>query len=208
MRLQQTTKISMYFPTIGILVFVLLYLYASTLYPGGSQENIAHIGFDWIHNYWCNLTSEIAINGALNPARPFAMAAMIILCVSLSIFFIRFAKVFAKYRFWKILIQVFGIISMVFTLLIFTAYHNIMIGLSSIFGVVAVIGIITEVYQSNLRFLKWTGVAAIGLLALNNYIYYTDVWIEFLPLLQKLTFAYVLLWVMGLNQKLIKQSNK
>ena len=206
--MQKQHKIIVYFPTVGTLVFVMLYLYASTLYPGGSQENINHIGFDWIHNYWCNLTNEVAINGQLNPARPYAMIAMIVLCISLTIFFIRFAKVFAKHNFWKIIIQVFGVIAMVFTVLIFTKYHNIMIGLSSIFGVFAVVGIITEVYQSKLLLLKWAGVFAIVLLALNNYIYYTDFLIEHLPLLQKITFAYVLLWVIGLNAKLIHMTKK
>lgn len=194
-----------YAPSVGIVVFVVLYVFAATLYPGGSQADINHIGFDWVHNYWCNLTNELAINGVPNPARPYAMVAMMILCCSLTIFFIQFARQFAQQRFWQLTIQISGVISMLFTVLIFTKYHNIMIGLSSIFGLFVLIGIIVELYKSNWLLFKWAGLISIFLLGLNNYIYYSDCGIEYLPLLQKLTFAYILLLVVGLNCKLAKQ---
>ncbi|MGB5430515.1 MAG: hypothetical protein WBM94_12640, partial [Eudoraea sp.] len=59
-------------PTVGILIFIGLYIYAASLYPGGSQLDSNSLGFDWMNNYWCNLMNENGMNGLENPARPFA----------------------------------------------------------------------------------------------------------------------------------------
>lgn len=192
-------------PFIGIGLFVLLYIYAATLYPGGSQENLQSEGFDWVHNYWCNLMNEEGMNEQHNPARPFAIAAMIILCSSLATFFIQFAQTFSKTSLWRKLILYCGSISMVFAILIFTPLHDLMTTISSVFGLVVVIGIIKEIYASSLTFYKFTGIFCIALLAANNYIYYTKNGIEGLPLLQKITFAIVLLWILGLNLEVRKR---
>ncbi|WP_252736470.1 hypothetical protein [Maribacter dokdonensis] len=191
-----------FLPTIGIIIFVGLYVYSAKLYPGGSQANLNSVGFDWINNYWCNLMNEKGMNGKQNPAKPFAISAMVILCFSLTIFFIQFARKFARNRFWKIIIQIFGVLTMAFAVLIFTEYHDIMTTLSSIFGVFVVIGIIWEVYKSELNVFKTSGIACIFLLVGNNYIYYSGQLIEYLPLIQKITFLFVLIWIIGLNYKL------
>ena len=193
-------------PLIGILCFIGLYIYSSSLYPGGSQADVNHLGFDWVHNYWCNLMNEEGMNGQANPARPFSILAMTILCFSLMVFFIQFSREVVTKRFWKLTIQLSGVISMIFATLIFTKYHDLMTTLSSIFGLLVVIGIIREVYKSEMRTYKISGIFCILLLALNNYIYYSEQFIEHLPLIQKVTFAFVLIWIIGLNYKLTKKS--
>lgn len=191
-------------PTLGILVFIILFGYASILYPGGSQANMNSLGFDWIHNYWCNLMNEKAINTQINPARNTAVTALVILCISLALFFIQFARVVVKSVIRKRIIQVFGVLSMFFAALIFTKYHDLMTIVSSVFGVFVVIGIIWEVFKSNLKLFKYGGIVSILLLILNNYIYYSGNLIAYLPLLQKITFLIVLCWIIGLNLKLSK----
>ena len=121
-------------PTLGISCFIILFFYAASLYPGGSQADLNHIGFDWINNYWCNLTNERGMNGMLNPARPIAITAMIILCTSLSVFFYLFANFFAQSSLSKFLIKFGGSLSMFFAVFIFTAYHDLMTILASLFG--------------------------------------------------------------------------
>lgn len=81
-------------PVLGIICFACLYYYASTLYPGGSQADLHSDGFDWVHNYWCNLMNEKGGNGQINTARRMAIFAMMLLCVSLSVFFVQFAQFF------------------------------------------------------------------------------------------------------------------
>ena len=193
-------------PTIGILVFAGLYVYSASLYPGGSQANPNSVGFDWINNYWCNLMNEYSMNGQKNPARAFAITAMVILCASLALFFVQFAQRFAKNQTWRIVIKICGVLTMSFAILIFTEYHDLMTTISSIFGVFVVIGIIWEVYRSNLNLFKIGGLVCIILLGLNNYIYYSGNGIDHLPLIQKITFAIVLVWIIGLNYMLNKQN--
>jgi len=145
--------------------------------------------------------NENGMNGQTNTARPYAITAMIILCVSLTIFFIQFAQKIAQNRFWKFTIKIFGILAMTFAVLIFTKYHDLMTTLSSIFGVFVVVGIVWEVYKSKLNIFKFGGVVCLMLLGINNYIYYSGNGIEYLPLIQKITFVVVLIWIIGLNTK-------
>lgn len=198
----QLTPILYFIPFVGIAIFIALYCYATTLYPGGSQSDLTSEGFSWLHNYWCNLLNEKGMNGELNQARPYAITAMFFLCISLSVFFIQFAKFYANSKTWRLLIQVNGICSMLFALLIFTSYHDLMTTLSSIFGIIVVIGIIKGVYSSKQSIYQKSGLLCMLLLGMNNFIYYTEYYLVILPLLQKLTFAFVLLWIIALNTTL------
>ncbi len=208
MQLGLYRKILEWFPVVGISLFTGLYIYSSTLYPGGSQADLTSVGFNWIHNYWCDLTNEYSMNEKLNPASPIAITAMIILCLSLMMFFIQFGRNFSTSRFWKVVIQVFGTISMTFAILVFTRLHATMIALSSLFGLFVLIGILIEVAKSRYTFLKLGGLLCIFLLALNNYIYYSRYFVDILPLLQKITFAIVLIWIMGLNYNMIRTGGR
>ncbi len=192
-------------PLLGILTFVGLYIFSSNLYPGGSQADLNSDGFDWINNYWCNLVNENGMNGQANPARSYSILALVILCLSLMVFFIQFTKTFVKSRIWKQVIILSGILSMSCSILIFTAYHDLMTILASVFGFFVVIGIIRTVYQNNLTIYKFSGAICIVLLGINNYIYYFNYYIEALPLLQKIAMAFVLIWISGLNFEMIKR---
>ena len=193
-------------PLIGILLFIGLYLYSSTLYPGGAQANANMEGFDWINNYWCDLMSERSTNGKVNPARPFSISAMIIICLSLMIFFLQFADTYSKEKIWKRTIKANGVISMTFAMLIFTRYHDLMTVISSFFGLFVLVGIIRTIYNSRLTSYKITGILCVLLLGGNNYIYYTQHFIEWLPLLQKITLVIVLVWVIRLSYEMNKKS--
>jgi hypothetical protein len=185
-----------------------LYIYASTLYPGGSQADLNSFGFDWKHNYWCNLMNEAGMNGIENPARPIAIGAMIILCISLTAFFFQFGKHYITDKSWGIVFKIASILSMTAAALMFTSYHDLMTILSSIFGAIVVIGIILKVYRRPLSFYKWLGGFNLLLLALNNIVYYTNYGIDHLPLLQKLTFIFVLIWIFGLSLTMVQDKNE
>lgn len=182
----------------------MLYWYASILYPEGSQADLNSEGYDWIHNYWCNLMNEKGMNGVANPARPFAISAMVILCMSLLVFFLHFAYSFTKHPVIKKMVAIGGVLSMGFACLIFTSQHDLMTLISSFFGIFVVIGIIKELWGSALGFYKLTGFCCILLLLLNNYIYYSEHFLEYLPIIQKITMLLVLLWVIGINHAISK----
>jgi len=202
MTIENRNRFAQAIPITGMVLFACLFIFSSTLYPGGSQADLQSVGFDWVHNYWCNLMNDTGMNGQMNPARPFAIVAMTVLCFSLMVFFIQFSNSFAKSAFWKPTIKISGVISMSLAALIFTDYHDLMTILSSIFGLVVVIGIIWEVYKSKLSGFKLTGGFCILLLGVNNYIYYSEHFLELLPLIQKITFAIVLGWIDALNFKM------
>src|SRR5687767_5436530 len=77
-------------PISGTLFFIILYIIAALLYPGGSDVDKNAIGFSWTNNYWCNLLHENAINGEPNTAKPVAVGGMFILAVALSVFWLIF----------------------------------------------------------------------------------------------------------------------
>ena len=93
---------------------------------------------------------------------------------------------------------------MFFALFIFTTYHNTMIIVASLFGLPAVIGILLEIYRSELYWYKLFGVVSLLALAICNILYYGDIGIAYLPLIQKMAFVVVLGWVAGLSVKMLK----
>lgn len=103
------------------------------------------------------------------------------------------------------MIKIGGILSMISAIFIFTKYHDLMTIISSFFGLFVVVGLIKETYQSDLTIYKVSGVVCLLLLGLNNFIYYSNHFIIWLPLIQKITFLIVLIWIAGLNFEIRKQ---
>ena len=172
-------------PTFGILIFIGLYVYATTLYPGGSQADINSVGFEWRHNYWCNLMSEDAMNGDENPASPVALLGMVILCSSMTLFFFQFANYFVKDSVWKMTIKISGALAMLSAIFIFTEYHDIMTTILSVCGVVGIIGIIRALHKNDLTFFKISGIICLVVVGVNNLFYYNENLIKYLPVVQK-----------------------
>jgi len=195
-----------FLPTFGILIFIGLFIYAASLYPGGSQADINSVGFDWVNNFWCNLMLENALNGQENPARPIAILAMIILCSSVALSHFYFATFFEKNRIWNMIIKISGTLAMLSAVFIFTTYHDIMTTLLSVFGTLGIIGIIRTLHKNNLTFFKISGIVCMILAGINNLFYYSENLIEYLPVIQKITFVLVLAWIVGLNLKMKKKN--
>jgi hypothetical protein len=181
-------------PLIGNVLFIISYIIAAAHYPGGSNADKASLGYNWTENYWCNLLDEKAINGETNTAQPVAITAMIILCISLSFFWILFPILAQLKKSYKILIQIAGIISMITAFLLLTNVdHDIAVNTSSSFGFIAMAATIVS-----LRQLKWNKLFLFGLLnvfliALNNYLYHSG-HMDHLPVVQKFSFLSFLVW--------------
>ena len=200
--MKRVKDLLIYLPTFGILIFIGLFVHATNLYPGGSQANINSVGFDWMNNFWCNLMNENAVNGQENPASLIAIIAMIILCASVTLNYFYFAAIFEKNWIWKMIIKISGTISTLSAVFIFTKYHDIMTTLLSVFGALGIIGIIRALHKNNLTFFKLTGIVCMILVGMNNLFYYVESLIEYLPMIQKITFILILAWIVGLNLKM------
>jgi hypothetical protein len=205
----KTKSIWVLTPIFGTIVFVLLYIVATLLYPGGSQVNKNSIGFSWTNNYWCNLLNDNAINGQHNPAKPVAITGMFVLCLTLSFFWFLFPRYIKLNRNLKLAIQFSGTIAMTIAFFLFTNInHDLVINLAAIFGAIATIGTFIALYKT-----KWFGLFRFGLLnillvGLNNYVYYTKGLIIYLPVIQKISFATFLIWICCINIKLYLQEEK
>jgi len=183
-------------PILGTLLFVVLYIGSTVLYPGGSEIDKNGVGFSWTNNYWCNLLNENAINGQHNPAKPVAITGMIILCLTLLLFWLLFPRHIEIGKPGRLIIQISGSLAMAIATLLFTNIdHDLVTNLASLFGVIATVGTINGLYRN-----KWYGLFGFGLVnillvGLNNYFYYSNDFIIYLPAIQKISFAVFLLWI-------------
>lgn len=182
-------------PVSGALLFTSLYVVAAFYYPGGSQHNPGATGFSWIYNYWCNLLNEHAINGQLNPARPIALAAMLVLCITLAVFWYLFPYVTGLTKPLRLIMQMAGSLSMISGFFLFTNQHDIVVNIASFFGLVATIITLIRLYQLRWNRLFRLGLFNTGLVLLNNILYYGNDLRYYLPVVQKISFLFFLSWI-------------
>lgn len=204
-----TKNIFLLTPLFGIFVFVFLYVVATFYYPGGSNIDKTTAGFDWLHNYWCDLTGQFAKNGKTNSARPIALTAMIILCSSLAVFWFYVPWLFRENKFNQI-IRFAGITSMTVVVFLFTGFHDTIINIAGTFGIAALTGVFIGLYKNNLLKLFGYGAFCLGLMLFNYFIYETSFLLSLLPIIQKVTFVLFLLWICLMDiylYKIIKAQN-
>jgi hypothetical protein len=205
----KTKSILVLTPVFGTLIFVVLYIIATVLYPGGSQVDKNSIGFSWTNNYWCNLLNENAINGQPNTAKPVAMAGMFVLCFTLAVFWLLFPKHSNLNKKLKPLIQISGLLAMTTAFFLFTSInHDLITNLASIFGLIATLGTFAGLYKA-----KWFKLLAFGLfnvllIGLNGYVYYSKALIVYLPVIQKICFGAFLLWICCIDINLYRGQRK
>jgi len=182
-------------PLFGTLLYTLLYFIASRYYPGGSQFDKNSIGFSWTQNYWCNLLNVYAINGQPNPARPIALIASVVLCLTLIIFWWLFPLFVEFKKTIRLIIQVSGFISMTIGLFLFTSFHDVLINVATFFGLGAIAVTFFGLFKLRWKKLFGMGVINILLVVINNTLYYNSGLTHFLPVVQKITFSFFLLWI-------------
>lgn len=181
-------------PLCGTVSFIFLYYIAAFLYPGGSQADQLSKGFSWLNNYWCDLLHDTAQNGMNNSAKPFAIIAMIILCISLSVFWYIVPYNLSSNKSTQLVIQCSGIASMITAVFLFTSYHDVVINISSALALVAMIITIQVLFRKKMFILFGLGILCLLFCAVNNYVYYTTHLIVYLPVVQKISFIVFLSW--------------
>jgi len=198
---------------LGIIISVSLLLIAVSYYPGGAQFDKTTIGWHWKKNYISNLFSEKAINGSNNTSRVWAIAGMFFLAASFALFFIQFSKKIPVKAPANV-IKYIGSIGMLFTFLIATPLHDIMVTVSATLFLVAIFYITVFVFKTKLHPLKWLCTACLLVFYFTLYLYGAGSW-KFLPIMQKVTFAMAIITVIGLEYftkkedfQHIKSSNK
>ena len=191
-------------PLLGIGLFVGLYGWATVLYPGGSTADHTTVGFNWLTNYWCDLTGETAKNGQPNPASPVATVAMIVLCVSLAAFWFTLPRLFSQPRQLQALTRYPGVTATIVAPFIASAYHDAAINLVGILALPPLLLTGLGLYQGRHTGLLAAGGACLLLVLLNNVIYHGNWHIDWLPVVQKCTFLAVLGWIGSISWRVYR----
>ena len=174
---------------------------AAGLYPGGSFADPHAAGYQWKHNYWCELMAPYAKNGERNQSRPVATVALIVLTISLAVFWYFIPLIFNHNKLLNGLIRVCGVLSMMVTPFLLTGSHDPVINIAASLGIIALFAVTYSFYRSRQFFYFWFTLLCIALCLLNSISYYTGLFIYYLPLVQKFTFLSFLTWFALLSVK-------
>ena len=194
-----------WWPVGGILIFSTGYIIATFLYPGGNDINKQAPGFSWLHNYWCELMASQAQNGMYNTARPVAIASLVILAISLIIFWNNIPRLFIREDMVNHLIRYCGIGSMLVSPLLLTGIHDPVLNLAGLLGFSAIALLLIKLFRHRLHFLFWQGIGCLVLGGVNNYVYYSKGLLHYLPVIQKISFLFFLCWFIQLSVKLYRK---
>ena len=90
---------------------------------------------------------------------------------------------------------------------LFTSLHDYIINIASLFGLIALTGTFIGLKKMRWTKLFWMGIFIVILIGLNNFLYYKNGLIFYLPIVQKITFLYFLLWVCLISINLYNKRN-
>lgn len=181
------------------LVLGVILFYLSTLhYPGGSNWNKNTIGFDWRYNYITNLFNPIAVNGESNGSVPWAIAAMFILCTGFALFFIETSQKIATPSSSRI-IKWGGTLSMLFAFLAVTPWHDLMVTISNVLVMLSLFYITVHLFRSKLYMIGLLSAACLGAIYAGSTMYYTQLWLDWLPVAQKTVFTLKIILILSMT---------
>jgi hypothetical protein len=182
---------------IGIIISVSLLYVASKVYPGGSLFDKNSIGFDWTKNFISNLFGAKAINGSDNPSRFWADAGMVFLSLSFAIFFIKFSNRIPSKSAANV-IKYMGVAGMLCTALIVTSLHDIMVTVASTLFLVSIFYITVFTFKTKLHLFKFLCVGCLLVFYYTLYLFGVGPY-TLLPIMQKITFASVIVLILVLE---------
>ncbi|WP_282179379.1 hypothetical protein [Maribacter stanieri] len=194
----------LYLSLLGIIFFIFFYVIAAIHYPGGSWLEPDINGFSFWHNFLCDLLDFNAINGKPNKARLYAIVALCLLCTSILFIWFLLPKLFKTKNNIQKLMGGSGYLSLFSILFLVLDYHDIVVRIAGIFGLVAFITCCIELYKTSYKKLFILGVVCIFIFLANYYIYETGIIIHILPVVQKITFSLFIIWFIALDLALYR----
>ena len=182
---------------ICILVSSVLLVIASLLYPGGSLLDKNSAGFDWSKNFISNLFLAKALNGEQNPARFWAIIGMAIHSIGYGIFYIHMSKkIPAKHA--AGVLQFIGATNVLFTFLIVTPLHDIMVTISATLTLLGLFYITVYLFKTKLHWLKAFSISCLLIFYYTLFLYGLGNW-GLLAVMQKVSFISSMLLVLALE---------
>ena len=178
-------------------ISVILIVIATLLYPGGSLLDKYSTGFDWSKNFISNLFAAKAINGSENMSRIWAIIGIAFHSLGYGIFFINMSKKISA-RHAAIILKIIGAANILFTFLIATPLHDIMVTISSTLFLLGLFYITVFILKTKLHLFKFSCIICLLTYYYTLYLYGSGNW-GLLAIMQKVTFISSMLLVLGLE---------
>ena len=140
---------------------------------------------------------EKALNGAENSSRILAFTGMILLPVSYAIFFINMSKKIPEKNAGYIL-KYGGSVNILFTFLIVTPLHDLMLYISITLFWTCIIVITVFILKTRLHLFKFLCIICLLIFYYSLYLWGTSDW-DLLPMIQKVNFINSTLLILGLE---------
>jgi hypothetical protein len=180
-----------HWPVIGVLASICVFVAAALSFRADVGEAA---GYDWARHY----ISTLFVTGG-STARSLAIAAMLLLCGSLSLVFAGISKKAPSAGLRKG-IAIGGIGSMVYAFLaVVTPMHDLLVTIALMFFLVATVATLQMLGRARRTALLIAGLACLASLMYCALIYYGGIHIDLLAVTQKLTFALCVSWLMAMH---------
>jgi len=197
-------RLELLIPVLGIISYFILFIYSASKYPGGSRIHPEFVGFDWTHNYWCDLMSKKSYNGLVNLSRPSAVLAWIIACLSILFIFLKAVNQFYPFGKWNTIFKTTSFITVIIGILSFTDYHDVVVMVCFPFGAITAIGLTAGLLKSSMTIFKHTVWLCLLFLSVSFFLYFTNIGLQYLGVLQKLTLIITMSWLLGFYNSLFQ----
>lgn len=180
-----------------VIISVLFLVIATWLYPGGSIYDKNSTGFDWSKNFFSNLFLEKALNGDINPSRIWALIGMVFHSIGYGLFFFHTARKI-PHKHTKLVLQSVGIANMLFTFLIATPLHDIMVTVSSTLSMLGLFYITVFILKTKRLGLKIFCIGSLLIFYTTLYLFGFGHW-GLLAVMQKVTFICFIILVLTIE---------
>jgi hypothetical protein len=195
-----------YIPIIGFGLYLIVFSFAITDYPGGSVNIPDDVGYSFFHNFLCDAMNPITQANVVNEARPLAIVSHVILSGTMIAFFYILPDIFTVKNLNTRLIRIFGVLTMVIFIFMYTPYHDTIVTLTAIFGSVALIPYFIELWNYPNVGLKKLAILCYILSFIVFLIFVTKIGFYFLPFIQKITFVLDAWWVIWVSVIVMKKN--
>jgi len=182
---------------ICVMISLLFLGIATWLYPGGSILDKNSAGFDWSKNFFSNLFLTTALNGAVNPSRIWALIGMVFNSIAYGLFFIHTSRKISQ-KHTALVLKSIGVVNMLFTFLIATSLHDIMVTVSSTLTMIGLFYITVSILKTKLHWLKLFCIVSLLIFYYTLYLYGAGNW-GLLAVMQKVTFLCFMLLVLTIE---------
>ena len=183
----------------GIALSILCLIVASLNYPGGSPKDPNSTGFQWTENYISDMLDYKAVNGADNSARPFAVAGVVLMGLSTGFAFVRFSRKL-RLKNLSVVIKYGGLLLIILSALgTLPSQHDLSVTLSIFVNLLVFFYVMVTLLKSRLTVFKVFSVVFLVSFYGASYMYGTRTGLGYMPLVQKITHIFQIVWILGLE---------